>query len=241
VGWARLQRTRLGGTAVVVKTTDYDARLEAEGLSVLGEAGAPVARVVDCDPTRLVLEDATGPPEWEEVGRGLARAHRATADRYGYHHDNVLGPLAQANRWTDGWADFYAQHRLIPHLEVVPTPLSERLRGAIDSGRLEGLLEHGQRPGLVHGDLWSGNVVDGRRLIDPAVHYADRELDRAFADLFGGIPHLMWTAYEEEWPMDDGWQERRPALQLYHLLVHVRLFGGAYVEMVTRRLDRLGW
>lgn len=226
---------------MVIKTTGYDARLEADGLAALGEAGAPVARVVECGPSRLVMEDATGPPQWEEVGRGLARAHRATADRYGYHHDNVLGPLAQANPWTDRWADFYARHRIAPHLEVLPADQAARLEEAVRSGRMGEVLEHGQRPSLVHGDLWSGNVVDGRRLIDPAVHFADRELDRAFADLFGGIPALMWAAYEQEWPLDDGWEERRPALQLYHLLVHVRLFGGGYAGMVAQRLDRLGW
>jgi fructosamine-3-kinase len=41
--------------------------------------------------------------------------------------------------------------------------------------------------------------------------------------------------------MDEGWKDRRPALQLYHLLVHIRLFGGGYVDMVAARLDALGW
>jgi fructosamine-3-kinase len=59
--------------------------------------------------------------------------------------------------------------------------------------------------------------------------------------VFGGLPDRMWRAYAEVWPLDEGWQERRPALQLYHLLVHVRLFGGSYVAMVAERLDRLGW
>jgi fructosamine-3-kinase len=93
----------------------------------------------------------------------------------------------------------------------------------------------------VHGDLWSGNIVAGRWLIDPAVHFADRELDLAFAAVFGGIPARMWSAYEESWPLDEGWEARRPALQLYHLLVHVRLFGGGYRAMVADRLDALGW
>jgi fructosamine-3-kinase len=41
--------------------------------------------------------------------------------------------------------------------------------------------------------------------------------------------------------LDDGWERRRPALQLYHLLVHVRLFGAGYLSAVAHRLDALGW
>lgn len=71
--------------------------------------------------------------------------------------------------------------------------------------------------------------------------FSDREVELAFAALFGGIQERMWRAYGEAWPLPDGWERRRPALQLHHLLVHVRLFGGSYPRMVADRLDRLGW
>jgi fructosamine-3-kinase len=101
-------------------------------------------------------------------------------------------------------------------------------------------LDHDAGPSLVHGDLWSGNIVDGRALIDPAVSFSDREIDLAFATVFGGIPSDFFAGYVEAWPLDPGWERRRPALQLYHLLVHVELFGEGYVPMVTTRLDQLG-
>lgn len=241
MAWASLERTARDGRAVVVKRTEYDARLEADGLRALGDAGAPVPEVIDVDSSTLVIDEVGGPADWELVGRSLAMVHRSTSQAFGYHHDNVLGPLAQHNPWTDSWSELYAEHRLRPHLGHLPGDLPRRIDSAIESGALGDLLEHGQPPSLVHGDLWSGNVVEGRWLVDPAVHYADRELDRAFADLFGGLSADLWRAYEEEWPPDDGWRERRPALQLYHLAVHVRLFGGAYAAMVAERLDRMGW
>lgn len=241
MAWARITRGTSDGRPTLVKATDYDARLEADGLRALAAAGGPVPALVDVDVERVVMEEVAGPPDWELVGRSLARVHATTADAYGYHTDNVLGPLDQPNPWTPRWAEFYARHRLRPHLDHVPDASASRIEAAIRSGALEELLEHGQEPSLVHGDLWAGNVVEGRWLIDPAVHFADRELDRAFADLFGGIPASMWEAYEEIWPFDEGRLDRRPALQLYHLLVHVRLFGGGYAGMVADRLDRLGW
>lgn len=236
-----MSRSTVGGRPVVIKETDYDANLEADGLRALAAAGAPVPDVVDVGPHRLVVAEVGGPPDWESLGRSLARCHRTTADAYGYRLDNVIGPVVQRNTWTADWPEFYARHRLRPHLETLPPDLRQRLGAVMADGRLSDLLEHGQRPSLIHGDLWSGNIVAGRWLIDPAVCFGDRELERAFADLFGGIPPSMWAAYEQEWPPDRDWERRRPALQLYHLLVHVRLFGGGYASMVAERLDRLGW
>lgn len=241
VTWASIRRGVVDGQPMITKRTDYDARLEADGLRALAAAGAPVPTVVEATEDLLIMEEVAGPEDWEELGRSLARCHRASADGYGYHHDNVLGPLPQVNAWEASWPRFYAEHRLSPYLGELPVDLAGRIRTAIDSEALTDLLDHGQEPSLVHGDLWSGNVVAGRWLIDPAVHYADRELDAAFAAVFGGIPERMWMAYAEVWPLADGWRDRRPALQLYHLLVHVRLFGGGYVGMVADRLDRLGW
>lgn len=241
MSWARLTRTRIDGREVVVKTTDYDARVEADGLETLAVAGAPVPAVISVDEDRLVMEAVSGPEDWDALGRALARVHGETASAYGYAIPNFIGALPQTNPWTDSWPEFYAQQRIEPYLSDLPAHLARRLRAVIDDRTLAGLLDHGQTPSLVHGDLWSGNVVEGRWLIDPAVHYADRELDHAFSAVFGGLPDRMWSAYEEVWPLDEGWEERRPALQLYHLLVHVRLFGGSYVGMVAERLDRLGW
>lgn len=234
-------RSTVGGRSVVVKETDYDAHLEADGLRALADAGAPVPDVVEVSASRLVLAEVGGPADWEGLGRALARCHGATADLYGYSLDNVIGPLPQVNTWAVNWPAFYARHRLEPHLDALTPDLRHRLAAAIEDGRLAGLLEHGQVPSLIHGDLWSGNIVAGRWLIDPAVCFADREMDRAFADLFGGIPQAMWDAYEQVWPFDPGRDRRRPALQLYHLLIHVRLFGGGYESMVAERLNQLGW
>lgn len=224
----------------MVKRTSYDARLEADGLRALAAAGAPVPAVHSVDEHQLVMDWVSGPPAWVELGRSLATVHTTTADRFGYPIDNVIGSLPQINTWTDDWAEFFVVNRIRPHLEALPPDLAARLERACDR-HLPAFLAHGASPSLVHGDLWAGNVVDGRWLIDPAVHYADREHELAFMALFGGIPEAMERAYLELLPLDDGWQRRRPILQLPHLLVHVRLFGGGYAGMVADRLDREGW
>ena len=225
---------------VVVKTGATDATLEAEGLEALQGAGAPTPAVVAVDARVLVLEYVSGPPDLRTLGRALATAHQTLGDGFGWARDNVIGSLPQANPWTTDWPTFYAEQRLGPYLPDLPPELATRLSHAIEKP-LPDLLDHDAPASLVHGDLWAGNIVGGRWLIDPAVHHADRELDLAMLDLFGGIPGALQAGYDEVWPCDDGWQRRRPALQLSHLLVHVRLFGAGYLGAVSRQLDELGW
>lgn len=247
--WARMGggsicevwRARLtDGPDVVVKRAPYPAEVEADGLRALDEAGAPVPEVLAADGDVLVLAHVSGPPDWPALGAALAELHRHTGASFGWHRDNLIGSLPQRNTPSERWPDFYAEHRIRPFLDALPAEVRRRLETACD-GPLQELLDHDPPASLVHGDLWSGNVVDGRWLIDPAVCRADREYELAFMEFFGGFPAELTDAYTAEWPLDDGWQARRPALQLYHLLVHVRIFGAGYLGSVVSRLDALGW
>ena len=102
------------------------------------------------------------------------------------------------------------------------------------------LLE-GHRPqaSLLHGDLWSGNTgftPEGPVLFDPAVYYGDREADLAMTELFGGFPVEFYSAYNEIWPLEQGYERRKPMYNLYHLLNHLNLFGGGYLAQVKAAL-----
>lgn len=238
---AMVHRERRRGREVVVKQTSYDATIESEGLAALGAAGARVPEVVEVGPRLLVTEAVEGDGDWAAFAVRLAEVHRHLGDTFGWHRDGVIGPLPMPSTPMDDWPTFFAACRLMPWVDDLPAGPARRLRAAIDDGRLAVLLDHDVAPSLVHGDLWSGNVVGGEWLIDPAVHHADRELDLAMADLFGGFARPFWDAYARAWPLDEDWERRRRALQLFHLLVHVRLFGGGYVGQVVARLDALGW
>ncbi len=232
--------TLTDGRAVVVKATPYDAELEAEGLEALAAAGAPVPAVLALGPHVLVMAAVDGPPDWAGLGTALAVVHASHGPGFGWHRDNVIGPLPQANGWLATSGSFVVERRIRPHLEVLPGEVARRLAAACE-GPLPALLdEHDPPPSLLHGDLWTGNVVAGRWLVDPAVHHADRETDLAMLTLFGAPPAAFWSAYERAAPLPDGWERRRPVLQLPPLLVHVRLFGSGYLPGVVRALDDAG-
>jgi fructosamine-3-kinase len=100
-------------------------------------------------------------------------------------------------------------------------------------------------PSAIHGDLWGGNILSsGHRisgLIDPALYYADAEIELAFMTLFGSVGDRFFRSYGERSALRPGFFEaRRDLYNLYPLLVHVRLFGGGYVAQVERTLDRFG-
>ncbi len=57
--------------------------------------------------------------------------------------------------------------------------------------------------------------------------------------LFGGFPNAFYEAYEAEWPLSPGWQQRFELYNLYHVLNHLNLFGGGYLGQALASMERL--
>ena len=111
-------------------------------------------------------------------------------------------------------------------------------------GSQPGPLDHGtDQPSLIHGDVWTTNVLASSERItgflDPAIYYADPEIELAFITLFNTFGRPFFQRYHELRPIStDFWEIRRDLYNLYPLLVHVRLFGGGYVGAVEQILDK---
>ena len=182
------------------------------------------------------------------MGAGLAQIHRHTAGQYGFESDNYIGRLPQINRFKDTWPAFFRECRLEPQVQMARK--NGRWRSswnALIAGlykRLDQIIPEKPEASLVHGDLWSGNVmaVKGNlaALIDPAVYYGHREVDLAMTELFGGFKSVFYEGYKEAWPLEGGYEERREVYNLYHLINHLNLFGSSYEVGVERVLKRFG-
>ena len=232
------------GSLAVVKRSPYPAELEAEGLAALAAAGVPVPDVHGYAGGTLVLELVRGEPDWAGLGSAVAGMHAVVGGRFGWHRDNRAGRFVQHNEWSGHWPTFFVERRLLPHLQdpFVPSELRRRLERACD-GPIQALLPDHPPASLTHGDLWRGNVVDGRWLVDPEVSYADRELDLAYMQMSSsaGLPAQFWSAYTERLPVAEGYQDRRRVLELHHRLLHIRHFGASGLDALHALLAEHGW
>ena len=218
---------------------------EANGLRWLREAdgGTAVPEVLAQTPELLAIEYLEpGRPSSEaaeDFGRTLARTHKAGADYYGAPWPGRIASLPLDNTPSEagtGWGAWWQERRTVPYIRRAS---DDHLLSAADIRLVETVAARAgelggppEPPARIHGDLWSGNVLwSGGRgyLIDPAAHGGHRESDLAMLDLFGA-PYLdrILAAYDDEFPLSDGWRERVPLHQVHPLLVHVCLFGGGY-------------
>lgn len=190
-------------------------------------------------PSWLLLEYVDPGPGSNEaqarLGQGLARIHEGGShEGFGWHRDNWIGSLPQANTRSASWGVFWCDLRLLPQLERARA--GGHLHDAVLDRVVElaaAALQNVRTPELLHGDLWSGNAYASRDgeavLVDPAVYEGHGEVDLAMADLFGGFTRPFWDAYAATRGISAEFLAYRKDLyQLYYLLVHVNLFGGSY-------------
>lgn len=178
-----------------------------------------------------------GPDYDERLGRGLAQLHAVSNEAFGFFNDNYCGTTPQPNDWTDDWAEFYGRRRLEHQLELI----ADRRRVSSEQRRLfdqllddiDELVGPGDvAPSLIHGDLWSGNVLATAEgypaIVDPAAYFGHPEAEIGMMELFGGFSNTVYAAYREVGALLDGWRRRVPLYSLYHLMNHYYLFGGHY-------------
>jgi fructosamine-3-kinase len=230
---------------------------EAEGLRALRAAGSGlkvpevlVALVPEAGrPACIVMEYLTPRAEAAGddagLGRGLAAIHGRPREVFGFTVTTYCGPTPQDNRPSPSWAEFYAERRLRPLAAALEREgrftSAERALVERVAERLPALVPRGSQPALVHGDLWSGNVLAttaGPALVDPAAAACDREVEFGITTLFGGFSEAFFAAYHEALPLERGWRERNPLYQLYHLLNHHLIFGGQYGAQALRTARR---
>jgi len=226
---------------------------EAEGLTAIKNTetiAVPQIILLDNfeDDSFLVLEwiesIQSTPDASKLLGKQLAAMHRNTADQFGFDTDNYMGSIPQSNRKHDTWSVFFINERLQPMVKIA---CDKNLLNKLDTqnfdelyNKLSGLFDE-EPPALIHGDLWCGNYLISNRnkpyLIDPAVSYGHREFDIAMTTLFGGFSPDFYKAYQESFPLAQGWQHRVDLWNLYPLLLHLNLFGTGYLSRVKNSLS----
>ncbi len=247
------------GHRVALKVDASNApRLDIEGYMLgylANTSNLPVPRVIHSSPSLLIMDFIEGdshfsPEAQQHAAELLAALHGVHGPAFGLERDTLIGPLHQPNPWTDSWVSFFREHRLLYMGEeacrsrALSSKAFERLTAF--AGRLGDFIQEPSAPTLLHGDVWTTNVLarEGRvtAFIDPSVYYGHPEVELAFTTLFGTFGAPFFKRYQEIHPIAPGFfEQRRDLYNLYPLLVHTRLFGGGYAQNVERILSGLGF
>ena len=242
----------------ILKTSQPSTKLqiEADMLEDINKYNIAVPKVLDVSQTHLLMEYIEStvhpkPTEEKYAAKILSNLHSVTNDcrMYGYYYDTTIGPFSQKNEQTQyNWTLFLAQMRILPMARIcydkgyLGKELVERLEllcrdmyKRIDMSRIT--------PSLLHGDLWSGNILfnkNGATLIDPAIYFGDKEMELAFIHMFDTFGETFFNTYQETHALsEDFYKVKVPLYQIYPLLVHVGIYGSAYVEQLEEVLKRL--
>lgn len=247
------------GERIVAKTSRNanSTTLATEGymLRYLHEhSDIPLPDVLHSQPDLLLLSyiegnSHFGKAEQQHAGELIAHLHNVSAPQHGMERDTIIAELPQPNPLTDSWIDFFREQRLLYMAKVahdygaLPDGVFKRVQNFAQ--KLDDLLVEPDAPSLLHGDLWTTNILahNGKitGFLDPAVYYGHAEIELAFSTLFGTFDRPFFERYTEIRPLEAGFFETRCDIyNLYPLLVHVRLFGGGYVRSVDSTLRKFG-
>ncbi len=244
-----------------VKTNDSEHKdwlmREAEGLQVLHQQLAvldndfiKLPEAIEVNNQKLILEkinqQTPTSTQWFRFAECLAQLHHLEQPSYGFKTDNYIGRNSQKNLLSKDWGTFFFDCRLLYQVNlisdsIIKQGLFERLckyRQLL----VDFLNQNCQRSSLVHGDLWSGNVLFDQKnawLIDTAVYYADREVDIAMTEMFGGFPKVFYQAYDATFSLSSKYNQKKLIYNLYHYLNHYNLFGSSYLGSVTSIINNI--
>ena len=258
---AEVYRLDFDGRPPLVAKVAREGGLAVEGfmLDYLAEHSTlPVPATRHVSETLLLMDyvenaGGGGSAAEEDAADHLAALHGVGAEAFGFERDTVIGALPQPNPWTEDWCGFFRDQRLLVMGRIARESgrLPAETHRALERlcARLEDFIDQPPAPGLVHGDVWSGNVLYGTgsaagriaAFIDPAIYFADPEVEIAYLELLRTFGSAFHRRYRERRPLRPGYTEgRRDIYNLFPLLVHTEIVGTPYAEMVQDTLRRYG-
>ncbi len=230
--------------------------IEARMLADLRRAGQPIPQVLATTKDVLVTEwiehdhVQLRPIHERTAAEALAALHQVRSDQFGYSYATQFGALLQPNHQTADWIGFFRDQRLLHYAsragegKLIDQAFTSRLERLAQN--LEHLLEEPRYPALLHGDVWSGNILTQgaqlRAFVDPAVFAGHPEYELAYVTLHGTFGRAFFDAYHLICPISPDFLPRRRDIYLIvPLLQHAILSGPAYLHRIDRTLTRLGF
>jgi len=253
-----IYKVRTVDESYILKTAQPSDRFktEAEMLLDINKYNIPVPQVFDVSDRYLLMEyieenSVTDTFKELQAAKSLSDLHSVTNESrmYGYYYNTTIASFSQKNEQTQySWGLFLGQMRIMPMAKIC-YDRGELSKEHVD--QLEILCRdiykridmNSITPSLLHGDLWSGNILFNHRgatLIDPAIYFGDKEMELAFILMLNTFGDTFLNTYTDVHPLSDDFYETKvPLYQIYPYLVHVALYGSAYLPGLEEQLKRL--
>ncbi len=228
---------------------------EAWGLNYIkdnSQVSTPeIIAILNIDGTALLIMEAVdvkqveSKKDWETLGRGLAALHKSNWNKCGLETHSYLGIFRQDNEPMDTWEEFFGERRLRDSMKMAVDAGNMTYEQCLPIEKLINKLPEICGPkqafSLLHGDPWPGNLLyDGKRMIaiDCSIYYGNREIDLSTVDFFYPVPEHFFSAYDEVYPIDPGYSERKSLWQINQWLGHITLFGDKYRQKLMDAVSK---
>jgi protein-ribulosamine 3-kinase len=226
---------------------------EKHGLEILRSNNCKTPEIIECfekDELQFLILEWIEPGArsylfWQRLGEQLGKLHLKNNEHFGFTEDNYMGSVPQVNSSYSRWTDFFINCRLKPmvnrckHLKMLTSEMEMKLERLF--GDFPSLYEQ-VPPSLLHGDLWSGNVICSATgepiFIDPAVYYGHPSVDIGMTKLFGGFEKSFYEAYFHFLKQDSNFEDQCELSNLYPLLIHLYLFGKSYLPAIETIVNK---
>ena len=181
-----------------------------------------------------------------KLAYNLYKIHSIKNSKFGYEFNTPIGGLEQPCSYNNSWINFYRTNRLQMILDTInknkpmPNQITKQIQKIIDN--LEKYIPDSKTSTLIHGDLWSGNILynngDLVGLIDPGIYFGNNELDLASLYLLNVVSKDFINKYKDYIEVEKGVDERIGIYKLYYALLNVHLWSREYIHHIKKIIKK---
>lgn len=237
------------------KGRSLDLKVEAKMLDFLIEkTDLPVPKVKVVTEDFLIVEKLNGLSGSLKVAEAdlayhLRSLHANSQESYGFDYNTPYSRAWAFNSPKSNWIDFFRENRLLHALRLVvdhdriPSHFVPRIEDVANN--LDRWIVEPDKPSLLHGDLWHGNVLTIRDrltgLIDPAIFYGAAEFEFAPATWKRDLKKNFFEIYfSDQGGIPDGFEIRQRVYQIFPILTSLLVSNRSRTIRLENILKGLG-